>query len=127
MNPPADTTGEVGARAEAIAESWLQRRGLQSLHRNYRWRGGEIDLIMREGATLAFVEVRYRAGQRYAPPEATIGAAKRRRLVSTAHHFLARHPQLAYESVRFDVVAMSGSLTEPTMRWLQDAFTADAR
>ncbi|MEO0422049.1 MAG: YraN family protein [Pseudomonadota bacterium] len=121
-----DTTTEVGALGEAWAEQYLERRGLRTLARNYRWRGGEIDLIMCEGEqTVAFIEVRYRARQHLTTPEATVDARKQRKLVLTAEHYLARHPMLSFESVRFDVIGLSGNLERPQVTWLRDAFRAN--
>lgn len=120
------TSTEIGALSEAWAARYLEQRGLRTLARNYRWRGGEIDLIMREGEhTVAFIEVRYRAREHLTTPEATVDALKRRKLVITAEHYLARHPTLSFESVRFDVIGLSGDLDSPQVRWLRDAFRAN--
>ena len=68
-----------GDEAEKYAEEFLQRQGLILLERNYRCRFGEIDLIVRDGAVLVFIEVRMRASQVFG------GAAK-----LIAEHFIAR-------------------------------------
>lgn len=119
----------VGSRAEHIAEQWLQARGLRPLARNYRRRRGELDLVMLEeagaparGATLVVVEVRYRRNAAYGEPEVTVGAAKRRRIAAATRLFLAEHPELATYPVRFDVVALLGSLDAPCVRWIRGAF-----
>ncbi|TMG83752.1 MAG: YraN family protein, partial [Betaproteobacteria bacterium] len=54
-----------GAAAEALAARFLMARGLSIVGRNYRCRGGEIDLIVRDGKTLVFVEVRLRRSQAF--------------------------------------------------------------
>ncbi len=72
---------------------------------NYRWRGGEIDLIARDGDCLVFVEVKTRRSHQYGAPEESITSAKQAQIVRTARHYLARHPTDL--DVRFDVVALS--------------------
>ena len=114
-----------GDAAEAQALAWLLARGLRLVQRNYRValgprvRGGEIDLILRErDGTLVFVEVRARASTAQGGAAASIGAAKRARLVRAAQHYLLR---LAVPPpCRFDVVAIDGERIE----WLQAAFDA---
>ncbi|NDA52824.1 MAG: YraN family protein, partial [Betaproteobacteria bacterium] len=54
-----------GKRAEDLACDWLSRQGLVLVERNSRFRGGEIDLVMRAGSVLVFVEVRYRSSQAF--------------------------------------------------------------
>src|SRR4029077_11678170 len=79
-----------GAAAEAIAASFLEAYGLLIVQRNYRCRGGEIDLIARDGATLVFFEVRLRRNRAFGNAAESITAAKRRRLRFAARHYLAR-------------------------------------
>lgn len=109
--------------AEDLALSHLERRGLILMTRNYACRGGEIDLIMQDGATLVFVEVRHRTGHQFGTPEETVGLGKQRRLVLAAQHYLARNPALAKQPMRFDVVALSGPLARAEFRWIRNAIT----
>ncbi len=111
-----DTTTARGREAEAQAAEHLEKRGLRIVDRNFRVRGGEIDLIARDGATLVFVEVRQRSRSDYGGAAASITAAKRRRLVLAARHWLARHGDAA---CRFDCVLIDGDRLE----WLRDAFS----
>ena len=90
FSKPNDTTD--GARAETLAAAYLSRRGLRIETRNFRVRGGEIDLICREGATLVFVEVRLRRNAGYGGAAASITKTKRQRLILAARHYLARVP-----------------------------------
>ncbi len=110
-----------GARAEALAARFLAARGLRVLTRNFRVRGGEIDLVCDDGGTLVFVEVRLRRRGDFGGAAASITAAKRRRLTLAARHYLARRPEAA---CRFDCVLLSG-LGEADLVWLRDAFAAD--
>ena len=113
-----------GDAAEAAALAMLQARGLQLLARNAASRGGELDLVMRDGATVVFVEVRYRATRRFGGGAASVDAGKRRRLVHAARAFLAGHPQMADAPCRFDVVDADGDPDAPTLTWLRAAFDA---
>ena len=110
--------------AEDLALSRLERQGLLLIARNYACRGGEIDLIMRDGATLVFVEVRHRTRPEFGTPEETIGIGKQRRLVLAAQHYLVRHPAWAGRPMRFDVVAFTGPFDRAEFRWIRNAITA---
>ena len=114
-----------GDAAEAAALAMLQAHGLQLLARNAASRGGELDLVMRDGATIVFVEVRYRATRRFGGGAASVDAGKRRRLVHAARAFLAGHPQMADAPCRFDVVDADGDPDAPSLSWLRAAFDAE--
>ncbi len=106
-----------GAEAERRAEAFLERHNLVLLQRNYRCRFGEIDLIMREGATLVFVEVRMRASRNCGGAGESITERKRTKLIYTARHYLSslkREPPC-----RFDAVLLSG---REGIEWIKDAF-----
>lgn len=113
----------TGSAAERAAERWLRGRGLRLVARNYRCRRGEIDLIMSDGTTLVFVEVRMRTRADFGDAAASVTATKQRRLSAAAGHYLAHHPRAADRPCRFDVVAVS---SEPRHRfeWIRNAFTA---
>jgi putative endonuclease len=115
------TTQAQGAAAEESAARFLAERGLCVIERNFRVRGGEIDLICHDGATVVFVEVRLRRRADYGGAAASITASKQAKLVMAARHWLARHGQYADRSCRFDCVLMDGAGIE----WLRDAFSAD--
>jgi putative endonuclease len=119
------TTKALGDAAEARALDHLRAAGLVLVRRNYRVargpraRGGEVDLVMRDrDGALVFVEGRVRSDGRFGGAAASIGAAKRQRLVFAAAHFLRalRGPP----PCRFDVVAVDGDAIE----WLRAAFDA---
>lgn len=114
-------TGALGDPAEQRALKFLLREGLQPVTRNYRSRGGEIDLIMLHGNCLTFVEVRYRSSANYVCPAATVDRHKQGKLVRTAAMFLASRQRYAQYTVRFDVVAITGNTNE-SIEWIQDAF-----
>jgi uncharacterized protein (TIGR00252 family) len=81
-------TQERGQWAEDLAAHHLRGLGLKELHRNYLCRGGEIDIIMQEKATLVFIEVRYRRSGLYGGARETLGARKKARLLRAASHYL---------------------------------------
>jgi putative endonuclease len=117
MRRATDGTPTRGAQAEALAADFLGRRGLSLVTRNFRTRFGEIDLVMRDGDTLVFVEVRLRAPSRFGGAAASITAAKRGRLVAAAEGYLA---QLGREPpCRFDAVLLDG-LDPARIAWERD-------
>lgn len=110
-----------GAAAEDLAAAWLTRRGLRIVARNYRIKGGEIDLIGEDGDTLVFVEVRLRSNAAYGGAGASITPAKQQRLILAARHYLQAHGE---RPCRFDCVLLS-ALDENKLEWIRDAFAAD--
>lgn len=120
-----DSARGRGKRAEEAARDFLQRAGLVPVAANANYRVGEIDLVMRDGRTLVFVEVRYRRDDRFGGGAASIDAGKRRRLLRAAQQFLAAHREFRDADCRFDVVEAKGDPTTPTLHWLKDAFRAD--
>ena len=118
-----DNDNTSGKQAEALAARFLARRGLQVLAQNFRCRGGEIDLICRDGKVLVFVEVRLRRNANYGGAAASITATKQARIILAARHYL--NANAATESdCRFDCVLLDG-LDEDRIEWLRDAFSAD--
>ena len=92
--------GELGERA---AKSYLQKRGLKFLTRNFRSARGEIDLVFRDEDCLAFVEVKARSSEDWTRPAAAVNARKRRLLSQTALDYLRllKNPPV---KIRFDIV-----------------------
>ena len=117
-------TGVVGRRAESLAFEYLRDHGLTPVARNFRSRGGEIDLIMLDGECLTFIEVRSRRSSQFASPSTTVDARKQRKLIGTAAMFVARHHRFADYTMRFDVVSIEGA-APPSIRWICDAFRPD--
>lgn len=114
---------EAGSAGEEAALAHLRDKGLKLIQRNYRCRGGEIDLVMLDGATLALIEVRLRNDPRFGGAAASVDARKQRRLTIAARHLLLTRPDLARYRARFDVVAFepdaNGTLK---LEWIRDAF-----
>lgn len=114
-----------GAAWESLARAELERHGLRALAANTSYRFGELDLVMADGATVVFVEVRYRRGDAFGGGLASVDARKRRRIALAAQAFLATQPALAARPCRFDVVAISGRADAPRIDWVRNAFTLD--
>ena len=114
---------QTGDAWELTARRWLEGKGLRFVAANVRGRGGEIDLIMKDGQTIVFVEVRYRQSSRFGGAAASVTLAKQQKLLQTAHLWLARHNG-SFDTVdfRFDVVAFTGN----AIAWLKNAFGEDA-
>ncbi len=116
---------KAGAAFETQAQRDLERAGLVLLSRNYTTRHGELDLVMRDGERIVFVEVRQRTRTGHGGAAGSITASKRARLVRTASLWLAAHPQHARRACRFDVVSYDGTGQAAQMRWLRGAFEAE--
>jgi len=123
--PGRPTTVHLGARAEEAAHRFLEAQGLVPWTRNYRCGAGEIDLIMLDGETLVFAEVRYRERPDPVDPAVTVTRAKRKRIARTAAHFLQRQPRFRDHAVRFDVLSVTGPLARARCEWIRGAFTLD--
>ena len=115
----------LGERGEAAAARFLRRRGLRLVTRNWRTRMGEVDLIMRDGPVLVFVEVKSRTSDALAPPHATVTAVKRRRLTRLARRFVQTTRQ-EHRACRFDVVSVvwPPESKRPAIEHIVDAFPA---
>lgn len=117
--PKADhlTAGQL---AEDSALAYLLAQGLTLLERNYRCRGGEIDLVMRDGGKIVFVEVRFRSDPRFGGALASIDTHKQARLIHAASHYLAT--KRIDRPARFDVAAVSPDQGKLAIQWIKDAF-----
>ena len=107
----------LGDAGEALAAGFLVARGLSIVERKFRCRGGEIDLIARDGDTLVFVEVRLRSNSAFGGAKESITATKRARMKLAAGHYLAR---LTREPpCRFDAILLD-TLDTAHVEWLVD-------
>ena len=105
-SPSLPTKQERGRQAEDDALAYLLLQGLVLLQRNYLSRGGELDLIMRDGASVVFVEVRLRSGSAFGGALASITPAKQRRMVVAAQTWLLGQKRLP--ACRFDALCIDG-------------------
>ena len=113
-----------GLAAEERACRHLEGAGLTVVARNYRARGGEIDVVARKGNVLVFVEVRSREDSAWGSPEETVTAAKRRRVAAAARRYLATLPAGSWREARFDVVVVEGEGDAAVLRHYPAAFDA---
>ena len=107
-----------GNQAEALSAAYLQARGLRLLARNYSCRLGEIDLILADGASLVFAEVRLRRSRDFGGAAASVSAVKRQRILMAARHYLSGRPE---QPCRFDVILLD-ALDPDHIEWIKDAF-----
>ncbi|HSP59407.1 MAG TPA: YraN family protein [Halomonas sp.] len=121
MTTPHDARAR-GEAIERIAASWLVKRGLKLLACNQHAKGGELDLVMQDGDTLVFVEVKHRTTSRHGHPLETVTLAKQRRLVKAALFYLQRNRLSC--PCRFDVLAVTGQSPAFAFHWVQGAFEA---
>jgi putative endonuclease len=117
---PGASPADRGRAAEAAAADYLARQGLTLLRANYRCRLGEIDLVLRDGATIVFAEVRLRSSRAFGGAAESIDARKRSRVIAAARHYLAGKPEAP---CRFDAVLLE-RLDPPAIEWIRNAFTA---
>ena len=116
------TRKEIGAAGEAKALAFLQKKGYRLLEANYRQRFGEIDLVMMDGNTLAFVEVKTRENRYFGMPQEAVTRKKQGRMVKAALAYV-KEKNLAGRNLRFDVVAV-----EPTgVEHIPNAFASTGR
>lgn len=113
-----------GGQWEKLAESFLQKRGLRTLQRNYHSRFGEIDLIMMDCKTLVFTEVRYRNDARHGSGAESVTLGKQKRLTRAAQRFLQQHEHHVSLACRFDVVSIGNEEGRLLIDWIQNAFDA---
>ncbi len=107
-----------GNQAEDKALSYLTNKGYKLLQRNFTTKAGEVDLIMQDGESLVFIEVRYRKNADFGGAAASITHKKQQRIIKAALAYQQKHaPQ---SSMRFDVVAIEG--IDDTLNHIINAF-----
>jgi len=114
---------KIGALAEQHACEHLIAAGLTWVASNYSCRMGEIDLIMRDGAYLVFVEVRARSSQAFGGAMASVTYSKKQKLIKTALMYLMVNNIHDKESIRFDVLSFEGA--PAGVSWVKNAFGSD--
>jgi len=112
-----------GKTGEDLACRELERRGYAIVARRYRMRGGELDIIARDGPTLVFVEVKAREGCAFGLAAEAVTPVKQRRIARLALDYVARH-HLADCPCRFDVVSIQVDEGRPAIEVFQNAFDA---
>jgi putative endonuclease len=107
-----NASAELGRRGEDLALEFLQDLGYRLIERNWRASSGEIDLVMREGDELVFVEVKTRFGEGAGRAEDAVSRSKVRKLLNTCEWYAMQHPDLADLFWRWDLIAITFSRNE---------------
>ncbi|MCW8832459.1 MAG: YraN family protein [Colwellia sp.] len=117
------STRATGAVTEQLAKQYLLQHGLTFIDENVHCRQGEIDLIMQDGATLVFVEVKYRKSDHFGGAIAAVSLAKQQKIKHCATFYLHKTNLNEYNTpCRFDVIALTGEINQPQVTWLKNAF-----
>jgi putative endonuclease len=119
--PRADARAVAGRAAEDLAARFLGGQGLHVVARNFRTKRGEIDLVARDGATLVFVEVRFRRSASHGGAAESITAAKQARMVAAAQVYLLR--QRGDPPCRFDAILLD-ALDPARIDWRRDVIAS---
>ena len=127
MISPPEARRAQGDAAEERACRHLDRSGFTIVERNFRTRGGEIDIVARKGDVLVFVEVRSREDAAFGTPEESVTLAKRRRIVAAARQYLSKVPPSSWREARFDVIAIEGTGDAAVLRHYPAAFDAKGK
>lgn len=112
----------IGKMAEKTALNYLKQHGLVLVEKNFHSRFGEIDLIMRDGDTWVFIEVRCRAKNALVTASASITPQKIRKIRKTAQYYSRQFKEMP--NCRFDVMAMTHDFAHSgyTIDWIKNAF-----
>lgn len=102
----------LGAHGEAVAARWYVARGFTVIDRNWRIRGGEIDLVVQLGSQLVFCEVKTRTTDAFGSGLDAVGWTKQQRLRKLAFAWLDAHPAEEYRAIRFDVASIVAGVIE---------------
>lgn len=113
---------QTGNIAELEAQRYLEKRGLSLCEKNFSCKAGEIDLIMKEGKTLIFIEVRYRHSRAYGTAAETISPTKQRKIIRATQFYLQQQGLWDKVACRFDVIGMDNDISKIT--WIKNAFEA---
>ncbi len=119
-------TRDKGNHYEQMALRYLQQQGLQAVAQNFHCRWGEIDLILRAGDVLCFVEVKYRRSAAFGGVAYSIPVSKQHKIIRSALTFIDQNPKFASFSYRFDalfITAPKSTAAQENIEWIQDAFS----
>jgi putative endonuclease len=117
-----DLNKGLGDRGEELAASFLEKQGIRVVERNFRCKGGEVDIIARDGETTVFIEVKTRRNLAYGVPQLAITPFKQRQISKAALTWLAKKRQ-HNTPARFDVIAiLLESDVTSSIEHIRDAF-----
>lgn len=108
----------LGAEKEELAIAYIKEQGAELLEKNFYFHGGELDLVVKDGEYLCFIEVKYRKSSSYGYPEEAVTAAKQKKIIQGAKVFLYQNRYPSDTPCRFDVI----SIYKENISWMKDAF-----
>ena len=114
----------LGKSGEDLACQELERRGYAIIARRHRCRGGELDIVARDGPTLVFVEVKARHGHAFGDATEAVTRQKQQRIIRLASEYVMRH-HLNGVPCRFDVVSIQFENGRPVIQVFQSAFSTN--
>jgi len=118
-----NSTRATGNITEQFAKKYLIQQGLTFVDKNIHCRQGEIDLIMQDGNTLVFVEVKYRKNNHFGGAISAVSVTKQNKIRHCATFYLHKMKLNEYNTpCRFDVMALEGDINQPQINWLKNAF-----
>ena len=110
----------LGKKGEDLACSYLEEQGYTILHRNWRWRKLELDIIAEKDNTLVVIEVKTRRNDFFGTPEEAVNDAKIKHIVRATDAYVKK---FAIDlPVRFDIISIIGNNSSFHVEHLQDAF-----
>jgi putative endonuclease len=121
VGPRESRRQALGRAGEAYAAAYLEGLGCEIVGRNYRCRGGEIDLVVIDGDALVFVEVKTRRHEDLGSPLEAVDRRKQERMITAALSFLAAAGAAA-RVMRFDVIGILWRDDAPRLDHIRDAF-----
>jgi len=113
-----------GEHWERMAESFLNRNGLETVIRNFNCKVGEIDLVMQDGDCLVFAEIRFRRDAGHGTGAESVSRTKQLRIIRAAQRYLQLHPSCTRQACRFDVLSLHEVQGKLEVDWIRSAFTA---
>lgn len=113
---------DSGRLAELSAQRFLECQGLRLLNRNWSCRNGELDLVMLDGDTVVFIEVRYRRHAAWGGALESVDRRKQQKLIKAAQLFLQKEGRWSRHPCRFDVVAIESAEAAEKPNWIRNAF-----
>ena len=109
---------EIGTTKEETAVRYLEQQGIIILERNFRIRGGEIDIIGRDKEFICFIEVKYRSDSRLGKPMEAVNSKKQQTISRVSDFYRMKEKVSIYTPMRFDVI----SIEKEQLTWYKDAF-----
>ena len=122
MTENQSSTKERGNQGEDRACEYLIKNGYKIIERNWRTKGGEIDIIAMKDEVLVFVEVKTFPNATSDMLSSVLGIQKQKRIVKTAKHFLLKHRQYSNSYIRFDAIVLDMQGLPPAYH-IENAFT----